>query len=109
MSPADPLLFIDYPLERYYYVERNLDSEAGVFADPELKALLVQRLNENPLTMEERIKVAVTRSAVILSGGVSTRIAKRAAGDDAWDTPGVADVSNRLKVPPIGESSHPSM
>jgi hypothetical protein len=38
MSPVDPLLFIDYPLERYYYVERNLDSEPGVFADPELKA-----------------------------------------------------------------------
>jgi len=98
MSPVDPLLFIDYPLERYYYVERNLDSEPGIFADPELKTLLVQRLNENPLTMEERIKVVVKRSAVILSGSISTRIAKRAAGDDAWDTPGVADVSNRLRV-----------
>ena len=99
MSPVDPLLFIDYPLERYYYVQRNLDSEPGVFADLELKALLVQRLNENPLTMEERIKVAVKHSAVTLSGSISTRIAKRAAGDDAWDTPGVADVSNRLRVP----------
>jgi len=98
MSPVDPLLFIDYPLERYYYAERNLDSEPGIFADPELKTLLVQRLNENPLTMEERIKVVVKRSAVILSGSISTRIAKRAAGDDAWDTPGVADVSNRLRV-----------
>lgn len=99
MSPADPLLSIDYPLECYYYAKRGLDTKPGVFADLELKALLVQRLNENPLTMDERIKVAVKRSAVTLSGGISTRIAKRAAGDDAWDTPGAADVSNQLKVP----------
>lgn len=95
----DPLLFIDYPLERYYYSRRDPESGPGVLADLELKSLLVQRLNENPLTMEEHIKVAVKRSVVTLTGGSSTRTAKRAAGDDAWDTPGVADVSNRLKVP----------
>jgi hypothetical protein len=26
--------------------------------------------------------------------------AKRAAGDDAWDTPGVVDVSNQLHITP---------
>jgi hypothetical protein len=35
---------------------------------------------------------------VILNGAVSSSRAKRAAGDDAWDTPGVTDVSNQLQV-----------
>ena len=35
---------------------------------------------------------------VILTGDVSSTLAKRAAGDDAWDTPGVVDVSNQLQV-----------
>ena len=34
----------------------------------------------------------------MLGGGVDSPIAKRVAGDDAWDTPGVVDVSNRLVV-----------
>jgi osmotically-inducible protein OsmY len=35
---------------------------------------------------------------VILGGQAPSSIAKRVAGDDAWDTPGVVDVSNQLEV-----------
>ncbi len=35
---------------------------------------------------------------VVLGGRVGSALAKRAAGDDAWDTPGVVDVSNQLVV-----------
>jgi len=35
---------------------------------------------------------------VILTGEVSSAVAKRAAGDDCWDTVGVVDVSNQLIV-----------
>jgi phospholipid/cholesterol/gamma-HCH transport system permease protein len=35
---------------------------------------------------------------------VSSALAKRAAGDDAWDTPGVVDVSNQLQVVPATSS-----
>jgi osmotically-inducible protein OsmY len=35
---------------------------------------------------------------VVLTGDVSAVLAKRAAGDDCWDTPGVVDVSNQLRV-----------
>jgi osmotically-inducible protein OsmY len=35
---------------------------------------------------------------VVLGGEVESPIVKRVAGDDAWDTPGVLDVSNELVV-----------
>ena len=38
------------------------------------------------------------QSVVILGGEVDSTLAKRAAGDDAWDTPGVVDVSNQLTI-----------
>jgi hypothetical protein len=31
--PVDPLPFIDYPFERYYYAQRDLDSAPRVLAD----------------------------------------------------------------------------
>jgi osmotically-inducible protein OsmY len=35
---------------------------------------------------------------VILTGTARTSFAERAAGDDAWDTRGVTDVSNQIQV-----------
>ena len=58
----------------------------------------MERLHQNPHTADETIRVDVKRSVVILTGEVSSVLAKRAAGDDAWDTPGVVDVSNQLAV-----------
>jgi osmotically-inducible protein OsmY len=67
-------------------------------SDRELKAVLVGRLRENILTQDARIRVEVDHRAVMLGGEVDSPIAKRVAGDDAWDTPGVVDVSNQLVV-----------
>ena len=58
--------------------------------------VVVERLRENPQTTDSRIKVDVKQGVVVLGGEVPTWVAKRAAGDDAWDTPGVVDVSNQL-------------
>jgi len=44
------------------------------------------------------VNVEVNEGVVTLSGNVDTVVAKRSAGDDAWDTPGVVDVINNLKV-----------
>ena len=52
----------------------------------------------NPLTTDDDLRVDVKRGVVILQGIVGSRLAKRAAGDDCWDTPGVTDVSNQLEV-----------
>jgi osmotically-inducible protein OsmY len=66
--------------------------------DRELRSVLVDRLNENIFTQDARIRVEVDHRVVVLDGEVDSPIAKRVAGDDAWDTPGVLDVSNQLMV-----------
>jgi osmotically-inducible protein OsmY len=63
-----------------------------------LRTVLVGRLRENILTQDARIRVQVDQRAVVLGGEVDSPITKRVAGDDAWDTPGVVDVSNQLVV-----------
>ncbi len=66
--------------------------------DGQIKKAVIDRLHEDPHTRGETIKVDVKQKVVILGGQVGTWLAKRAAGDDAWDTSGVADVSNLLTI-----------
>lgn len=94
LYPAGPWL---YPTQRYYYgwYAEPLPDEPS---DGEIKSVVVDRLRENEFTKDDYINVDVKKSVVILTGTVSSVLAKRAAGDDAWDTPGVADVSNQLEI-----------
>jgi osmotically-inducible protein OsmY len=48
--------------------------------------------------MDLRVRVDVKQSVVVLSGAVPSPIAQLSAEEDAWRTPGVADVRNRLTV-----------
>ena len=66
--------------------------------DREMKTALVQRLHENLFTQDAQIRVEVDHRVIVLGGEVQSADAKRAASDDAWDTPGVMDVNNRLVV-----------
>ncbi len=84
-----------YPEDRYYY---GWYDSKPLLTDGDIKAILVERLRENPCTRDDDITVDVKRDVVILTGEVSSTKAKRAAGDDAWDTAGVVDVSNQLVV-----------
>ena len=86
-----------YPDGRYYYrwYDKPLFDQP---TDGEIKSALVDRLRENPCTKDDELTVDVKKSVVILTGAVSSGLAKRAAGDDAWDTAGVRDVSNLLEV-----------
>ncbi|MCZ7528599.1 MAG: BON domain-containing protein [Acidimicrobiia bacterium] len=84
-----------YPESRYYYDWWGEPWPEEV-TDGEIKSIVVDRLRENPYTKDHEIKVDVKQGVVILGGEVSSWLAKRAAGDDAWDTPGVVDVSNQL-------------
>lgn len=84
-----------YPQDRYYYNWYDADP---VRTDGDVKSIVVDRLRENPCTKDDDITVDVKHDVVILTGEVSSTKAKRAAGDDAWDTPGVVDVSNQLVV-----------
>ena len=91
-----PMLW-NYPEERYY--DRwYTDPPEAQLTDAEIKSRLVERLRVNPATKDETLRVDVKMGVVILNGTVPSTLAKRAAGDDAWDTPSVTDVSNQIMV-----------
>ena len=85
-----------YPDDRYYYPWYENPPEA--LSDGDIKSMVVDRLRVNTYTKDDDLKVDVKQGVVVLGGRVRTSLAKRAAGDDAWDTPGVVDVSNQLAV-----------
>jgi CBS domain-containing protein len=87
-----------YPDDRYYYGWYEQMPVGLEPTDGDIKAEIVRRLRANPHTQPFELRVDVKRGVVILQGQVSTRLAKRAAGDDSWDTVGVVDVSNQLEV-----------
>jgi osmotically-inducible protein OsmY len=90
------MAFWMYPTARYYY--DWYDAPPPPPTDGAIKSMVVDRLRENPHTRQFDLKVDVKQGVVILGGEVASALAKRAAGDDAWDTPGVADVSNQLAI-----------
>lgn len=64
--------------------------------DVRLAALVAQRLSIDWTTRRQRIAVSVQNRVVILSGTVADPQARQAAGELAWDVPGVFDVCNAL-------------
>lgn len=86
-----------YPVDRYYY-DWAYNTETPPPSDHDIKSRLVDRLHEDPHTADADIKVDVKQRVVVLGGEVPSQTAKRAAGDDAWDTAGVVDVSNQLRI-----------
>ena len=89
------------PSERYYYGwygGQQQPAEASHQTDGQIKSDVVDRLRQNVHTKDHTLTVNVESGMVVLTGDVSTVLAKRAAGDDCWDTPGVVDVSNQLRV-----------
>lgn len=100
------------PMTRYYYPwygegEEPTGGEPVRRTDGDIKSEVVEKLRTNPLTKTHRLRVAVKQGVVIVQGRVSTRLAKRAAGDDCWDTPGVRDVSNQLQVEDNADLAEP--
>ena len=90
-----------YPDERYYYgwyTGQQDTMKADPQSDSQVKSEVVDRLRRNVHTRDHTLAVNVQSGVVVLTGDVSTVLAKRAAGDDCWDTPGVVDVSNQLRV-----------
>ena len=73
-------------------------SLAKRLTDVDIRAVLIDQLREDPFTRREPVHVVVRDAVVTLSGQVSSSLARRAADDDAWATPGVKDVENYLRV-----------
>jgi osmotically-inducible protein OsmY len=64
--------------------------------DGELARMVGERLLGDPEITGGYVRISVQNRVVILEGRVPTPEAKAAAGRQAWQTPGVFDVSNRL-------------
>lgn len=86
-----------YPENRYYY-EWYGDERTDERSDGEIKQDLLDQIRTGPYADQYDIEVDVKKGVVILTGTAMTTVAKRAAGDDAWDTRGVTDVSNQIQV-----------
>lgn len=86
-----------YPENRYYY-EWYADEQSGERSDSDIKQVLLDQIRTGPYAEQYDIEVDVKKGVVILTGVAATTVAKRAAGDDAWDTRGVTDVSNQIQV-----------
>ena len=86
-----------YPENRYYY-EWYAGESDDERSDSDIKQDLLNQIRTGPYEDQYDIDVDVTKGVVILTGTATTTVAKRAAGDDAWDTHGVTDVSNQIQV-----------
>jgi osmotically-inducible protein OsmY len=87
-----------YPENRYYYEWYDADEDASERSDGEIKHDVLDQIRTGPYADQYEIDVDVKKGVVILTGTAATTVAKRAAGDDAWDTRGVTDVSNQIQV-----------
>ena len=67
-------------------------------SDEEIRDEITSRLEFDPWVNHQAVTVDVRQGMVTLTGEVDVMNEKRAAGDDAWDTPGVVDVNNQLHV-----------
>jgi len=76
--PSEPLLL------RLVQTSRHNPSRPTGISSPRF----VDRLRVNPHTKDHDLQVDVKQSVVILTGKVSSAVAKRAAGDDAGTPPG---------------------
>lgn len=95
-----PYYWTPYPYPHYYwatygpYVHRITHSDAEIYDE------LKNRLLYDPWVDSNLVNITVHNGAATLTGTVPSLMEKRAAGDDAWDTPGVVDVQNELVVAP---------
>jgi osmotically-inducible protein OsmY len=90
----------NHPLDRF--PPGGDDADEIRVPDSEIKSTVVQRLRENPYTMDHRIRVGVKHGAVFLSGEVPSAAAEEAAEEDVWKTPGVVEVTNQLTLAAAG-------
>jgi osmotically-inducible protein OsmY len=86
------------PYSRYYYGAYGPYHARTVRSDEELQSEVRNRLVWDDWVDAGRIGVEVRDGVVTLTGEVDTIVEKRAAGDDAWDAPGIVDVANHLRV-----------
>ncbi len=85
--------------QRFYLSsEQPEGAQAMLRSDDSVRDDVLSSLAADPWVSEQAIRVRVEDGTVVLDGEVERSSEKRAAGEDAWDTPGVKDVRNNLSV-----------
>ena len=78
-------------------VHPDADAAAGDrHVDERLAHQVADRIGDDPAMGGAQPEVSVQNRVVILEGRIDSAAAKEAAGRQAWSTPGVYDVCNRL-------------
>jgi uncharacterized protein (DUF2267 family) len=83
---------------RPYTTHMGPYSERVRHSDDEIRSDVEETLSLDSWVDEDAIEVNVTGGVVTLTGTVRSLLEKRSAGDDAFDTPGIADVRNELQI-----------
>ncbi len=83
---------------RYYYGYYGPYHSRIVRTDEQVADDVRNRLIWDSWVDADQVDIQVRDAIVTLTGEVDSNVEKRAAGDDAWDTPGVVDVINNLRV-----------
>lgn len=83
---------------RYYYGLYGPYWSRTARNDAEIADDVRNRLVWDSWVDANQVNVQVNGGVVTLSGEIDSIVEKRAAGDDAWDTPGVRDVANNLAI-----------
>ncbi len=78
----------------------------GVRSDEDIRRDVQDALFWDTWVDSTKVDVDVKGGVVTLTGTVDSPTEKRAAGDDAWDIPGVMDVNNNLQIRAGGEAPH---
>lgn len=98
----------DYPYGtytgRYYYGTYGPYYGRVARSDEEVRDEVRNRMVWDSWVDADQVNVEVKGGVVTLTGEVDSLVEKRAAGDDAWDTTGVVDVNNLLRIrQPVAE------
>jgi hypothetical protein len=84
----------------YYWGAHPYDSYElpGRKSDSELKDSIVDRLRIKNMLDSNSITISTDNSAVVITGSVKTYAERRSIGQVVWNTSGVVEVLNNLKV-----------
>ena len=83
---------------RYYCVDYTMFNVNPFRSDEDIRREIELTLVWDTWVNSDQVKVDVKNGVATLTGTVDSMTAKRSAGDDAWDTVGVTDVVNNIKI-----------
>lgn len=86
------------PGARYYCADYDVYAVNPNRSDEDIRREIELTLVFDTWVNSDEVTVEVQNGIVTLTGTANSLIGKRSAGDDAWDTVGVMDVVNNIRV-----------